>query len=34
MGVFTNPGWVRVAGGFIATAIVLLDGWLVWQSLT
>jgi Mn2+/Fe2+ NRAMP family transporter len=34
MGVFTNPGWVRVAGGFIATAIVLLDCWLVWQILT
>jgi manganese transport protein len=33
MGVFTNPGWVRVAGGFIAAAIALLDGWLVWQSL-
>jgi manganese transport protein len=33
MGVFINPGWVRVAGGFIATAIALLDGWLVWQSL-
>jgi manganese transport protein len=33
MGVFTTPGWVRVAGGFIATAIALLDGWLVWQSL-
>jgi manganese transport protein len=33
MGVFTNTGWVRVAGGFIAAAIALLDGWLVWQSL-
>jgi len=34
MGVFTNPGLVRVAGAFIAVAIVLLDGWLVWQGLT
>jgi Mn2+/Fe2+ NRAMP family transporter len=33
MGVFTNPWWVRLAGGFIAAAIALLDGWLVWQSL-
>ncbi len=34
MGVFTNPGLVRVAGARIAVAIVLLDGWLVWQGLT
>ena len=34
MGVFTNPGLVRVAGACIAVAIVLLDGWLVWQGLT
>ena len=33
MGVFTNPGWVRVAGGFTAALILLLNGWLVWQSL-
>jgi hypothetical protein len=34
MGVFANPGLVRVAGACIAVAIVLLDGWLVWQGLT
>ena len=33
MGVFTSPGWVRVAGVFVAALIVLLNGWLVWQSL-
>lgn len=33
MDVFTNPGSVRLAGGFIAAAIALLDGWLVWQIL-
>ena len=33
MGVFTNPSWVRAAGAFIAAAIALLDGWLVWQTL-
>jgi manganese transport protein len=34
MGIFTNPGLVRVAGAFIAVGIALLDGWLVWQGLT
>ena len=33
MGVFTNPGWVRISGGLVAAIIALLNGWLVWQSL-
>jgi hypothetical protein len=33
MGVFTNSGWVRVAGGFVAAVTVVLNGGLVWQSL-
>jgi manganese transport protein len=33
MGAFTSPGMVRCTGWFAAALIVVLNGWLVWQSL-
>jgi manganese transport protein len=33
MGVFANPGWLRVAAGLVAAVIAVINGWLVWQSV-
>jgi len=33
MGAFVNPRWVSVAGYVLTAAIVLVNGWLIVQSL-
>lgn len=34
MGVFANPLWIRAAAWTTAALIVLMNGWLVWQSVS
>ncbi len=32
--VFVNQGWIRLAGWATAALIALMNGWLVWQTLS
>ena len=34
MGEFVNPRWVKIVGWTLAGAIALLNGYLLWQTLT
>jgi manganese transport protein len=34
MGSFANPRWIKAGGGCAAGAIAIINGWLVWQTLT
>jgi manganese transport protein len=32
MGEFVNPGWLKLLAGAVATIIVSLNAWLLWQT--
>jgi manganese transport protein len=34
MGEFVNPRWVKILGWTLAMIIALLNGYLLWQTLT